>query len=76
MSSPSLVTVETKVETPRIFRQVGFDLETFDVLQDVKRYLENEHDRGRLPNASVLRCLVMSHPEALWIAKVAREGRG
>ena len=45
----------------RIHRQVTFDRQTFDALQDTKRML-NEHHGDLLTNAEVLRALILSHP--------------
>ena len=45
----------------RVFRQVAFDVETFDALQDMKRAL-NDYWCDYLTNAEVLRVLILSHP--------------
>lgn len=46
---------------PRIHRQVSFDVQTFDALQDAKRQL-SVTEGFPLTNSGVLRMLVLSHP--------------
>lgn len=48
----------------RIHRQVTFDKQTFDALQDTKRML-NAHHNDLLTNAEVLRVLILSHPTVI-----------
>jgi hypothetical protein len=45
----------------RIYREVVFDLETFDALKEWQRTLERVH-RRTLTNSAVLRSLILSHP--------------
>lgn len=45
----------------RIYRQVTFDRQTFDALQDTKRSL-NEYWDDHLTNAEVIRLLILTHP--------------
>lgn len=51
------------LEHPRIHRQVSFDLETFDLLQDAKRILVEAFGRP-ITNSGALRVLLLSHPFA------------
>ncbi len=50
------------VGTTQIFRQTKFDLQTFDMLQQIKRQLNAHHD-ALLTNAEILRVLILSHPD-------------
>jgi hypothetical protein len=51
------------LEHPRIHRQVSFDSETFDLLQDAKRLLLELYGRP-ITNSGTLRVLLLSHPLA------------
>lgn len=76
MTTPKLIEVTpAPIDTTRVFRQIGIDLETFDRFQDVKRFLEEHERHGRLSNAAVLRCIVMSHPEATEVSLKSQEAK-
>ncbi len=53
----------------KVYRNITFDLEGFDLLQDIKRFLE-AHNKTRLTNSQVIRCLLLSHSEALEIQRM------
>ena len=59
---------------PRIYRQVSFDVETFDVLQSAKRQLSAAMGES-LNNSGVLRVLLLSHPLAGADREDATDGR-
>ena len=62
----SLLVTSLTLGDHKVYRNITFDLDGFDLLQDIKRFLEAHH-KTRLTNSQVVRCLLMSHVEALEI---------
>lgn len=56
--------IHPHLQGTRIYRQVSFDLGTFDALQVAKRTLCG-HWEFRLTNSEVLRTFILSHPFTL-----------
>jgi len=55
------LTVSPALSERRVFRDIRFDLESFDRLKDWERVLSRHHGR-KLSNAEVLRVLLLSAP--------------
>jgi hypothetical protein len=51
---------ECEPKSPRVYRHVAFDLETFDHLKEWQRVLEATSNQ-KLTNSEVLRSLVLAH---------------
>lgn len=59
---PSLFTIDLNLGETRIFRQVTFDLQTFNALMDMKRSL-NTHHKTQITNSELLRAVILSQPD-------------
>lgn len=65
----SLLVTSVTLGDHKVYRNITFDLDGFDLLQDIKRFLEAHH-KTRLTNSQVMRCLLLSHSEALEIQRM------